>query len=44
MTEALVPRLAEMGAVDPSAGTNPLPLTPQNLRELLRWSMTGELG
>lgn len=44
VTEALIPRLAEMGAVDPSAGTNPLPLDPQNLRELLRWSLTGELG
>ncbi|MCB9764063.1 MAG: iron-containing alcohol dehydrogenase [Alphaproteobacteria bacterium] len=44
VTEVLIPRLAEMAAVDPSAGTNPLKLTPQNLAVLLEKTRTGDLS
>jgi alcohol dehydrogenase class IV len=41
--EAVVPRLAEMAARDPSCGGNPRPLDPAILADLYRASITGQL-
>ncbi len=38
-----VPQLARMGAVDPTAPTNPVPLTVDNLSELFEQSLRGEV-
>ena len=38
-----IPELARMGAVDPTAPTNPVPLTPANLTELFEQSLRGEV-
>lgn len=44
VTEAHIPQLASMAAVDPTAATNPVPLTVENLAELYRRAIRGELG
>jgi alcohol dehydrogenase len=41
--EARLDQLAEMAAVDPAGGGNPVPLTVANLRSLLDKAMSGEV-
>ena len=43
VTEDLVGQLAEMAAVDPSAGSNPLPLTVENLTTLFTHAIHGRI-
>jgi alcohol dehydrogenase class IV len=43
MTEQLCVTLAPKAALDPTAGTNPIPLTPENLEQLYRASLDGVL-
>ena len=43
VSEDLVGQLAEMAAVDPSAGSNPLPLTVENLTTLFTHAIHGRL-
>ncbi len=38
-----IERIAEMAAVDPTAGSNPVPLTPANLKDVLLASFDGTL-
>jgi alcohol dehydrogenase class IV len=38
-----IPLLARMGAEDPTAGTNPVALTPENLTSLFEQSLRGEV-
>ena len=38
-----IDRIAEMAAVDPTAGSNPVPLTPANLKGVLLASLDGSL-
>jgi alcohol dehydrogenase len=38
-----IERIAEMAAVDPTAGSNPVPLTPANLKGVLLASFDGNL-
>lgn len=44
VTEGHVPRLAAMAVVDPTAGTNPVPLTVENLSGLYQQAIQGELA
>lgn len=44
VTEALVPRLAQLATEDPSAGSNPIPLTVAQYEALLRRALTGDLS
>jgi alcohol dehydrogenase class IV len=39
----MIGRIAEMAAVDPTAGSNPVPLTPANLEDVLLASLDGTL-
>ena len=43
MTDALCTELAPKAAIDPTAGTNPIPLDADNLAGLYRASLAGEL-
>ena len=44
VTEDLIPRLARMAVVDPTAPTNPVALTVENLERLYAKAITGELA
>jgi alcohol dehydrogenase class IV len=44
VTEDAVERLAEMGEIDPSAATNPIPLNRDNLTRLFRDALRGRLS
>lgn len=44
VTEAHIPTLAPMAVVDPSAGTNPIPLDEANVTALYTAAIRGELG
>jgi alcohol dehydrogenase class IV len=44
VTEAQIDQLAEMAVVDPSAGSNPIPLTKQNLTVLFQNALRGRIG
>ena len=44
VTEDLIPRLAKMAVVDPTAPTNPIPLTVENLEGLYGRAINGELA
>jgi alcohol dehydrogenase class IV len=43
VTDALIPELAEMAAVDPAGGGNPIPLTVENCTQLFKAALTGDL-
>jgi alcohol dehydrogenase class IV len=43
VTEAHIDQLAAMAAVDPSAGSNPIPLTVENLTVLFRKALQGRI-
>jgi len=43
VTEGHIGQLAEMAAVDPSAGSNPIPLTVENLTALFHNTVQGRL-
>jgi alcohol dehydrogenase class IV len=43
VTEGHIGQLAEMAAVDPSAGSNPLPLTVENLTALFQNAVHGRI-
>jgi len=42
ITDGDVDGLAEAAAVDPTAGSNPVPLNPDNLRGLIKKAMAGD--
>ncbi|MBI5487584.1 MAG: iron-containing alcohol dehydrogenase [Deltaproteobacteria bacterium] len=44
VTAKAVPELVERAAVDPTAGTNPVPLTTEALRGLVERAMTGRMS
>ena len=44
VTEDLIPRLARMAVVDPTAPTNPVELTVENLETLYARALKGELA
>jgi alcohol dehydrogenase class IV len=44
VTDALIPELAEMAAVDPAGGGNPIPLTVQNCTQLFKAALAGDLA
>ena len=43
VTEDAVPELSKNAALDPTAGTNPVPLTEENLSVLITEALTGEV-
>ena len=43
VTDEVIPRLAKMGVVDPTAPTNPIPLTTEGMRALFKQSLRGEV-